>query len=136
DGRHVAQDRAAFGGEQRGGDHLERGVLGALDEDRALERNPASHAVAGLGASRHWAKAPVPQKRNVPACGWPRQGVALRQARGGGASREPFCTLQASIPPGGPAPRLRRERGCCATVPEQRGATCSHVTAVIPTAVQ
>jgi len=48
DHRDVPQHGPALGGKQRGGDHLEGGVLSALHEDRALQRVASSHAIAGL----------------------------------------------------------------------------------------
>ena len=53
---HVAEP-AALAGQGRGGEHLERGVLGAADADRALERRAAGHEVA-LAAPRRAPRTP------------------------------------------------------------------------------
>ena len=83
DGRYVAQYRPAFGRHERGRDHLERGVLGALHEDGALQRYAALHAVAGLRANGHGRATPVPR---VPTGQSPRPDSAAGQP---GADRPP-----------------------------------------------
>jgi hypothetical protein len=68
DRRDVPQHGAALVGEQCGGDHLERRVLGTLDEHRAPKRRAAAYAVADLGALGHVGAAPVRGKTSRTAC--------------------------------------------------------------------
>src|SRR5262249_51367560 len=53
DHRHVAKDRPALLCKQRCRDHLERRVLGALDEDGSLKGVTALDAIAGLVTAAH-----------------------------------------------------------------------------------
>src|SRR5262249_1355693 len=58
DRRDVPQYRPALGGKQRGGDHLECGILGALHENSSAQWCAASNSIARLGSNSHGYAAP------------------------------------------------------------------------------
>ncbi len=78
DDRDVPQHRAALLGQQRGGDHLQRRVLSALDENGPLQGIAAYDAVAGLVTAAHNAETPVPGGRDIII---PARGVCADQLR-------------------------------------------------------
>ena len=93
DRRHVPQHRPALGRQERGGDHLERGILGTLHEYGALQRYAALDSVAGLGANGHGRAAPVPWVPARRAHGRTiRQAVRVWTAHRLSREREACCT--------------------------------------------